>query len=182
MEEFLRAVGAPVGIDPELAGTGRRVAEAFATEFLAGYDEDPAQILAESTRATSSGLVIVRDISITTMCPHHLMPAKGIAHLGYLPASSIVGFGALVRLLSCFSRRLSLQETLGENIVEALSTHLGARGAGCVLRLDSTCLSARGERAHGATTLTHAFRGTFASDSAARAEFLGALGEAATSP
>lgn len=180
--DFLRAVGAPVATDPELAGTGRRVAEAFANEFLAGYDEDPSQILAERTAATSSGLVVVRDISITTMCPHHLMPAAGIAHIGYLPGKSVVGFGALVRLLSCFSRRLSLQETLGENVVEALASHLGARGAGCVLRLDSTCLSARGERAHGATTLTHAFRGTLASDASARAEFLGALGEGATAP
>lgn len=175
LEAFLRAVGAPMDSDPELRGTPERVAQAYMEEFLAGYREDPKSILAEHTDATAKGLVVVRDMQIATMCPHHLMPSVGVAHVGYVPGGRVVGFGALARLLRCFAARLSLQETLGEHVAEALVSHLGAAGAACVLELESTCLTARGERAHGARTVSHAFVGSFARDAQARAEFLSTL-------
>ena len=173
--ELLEALGAPVGTDPELEGTGRRVAEAFAQELLAGYGMDPAEILAESTAATTPGLVLLRDLPVTTVCPHHLMPASGVAHVAYLPGSRVAGFGSIGRLVDCFSRRLALQEALGQNVVDALATHLGARGAGCVLDLSPTCLTARGGRRHGARAVTYAWSGEMARDAAARSEMLGGL-------
>jgi GTP cyclohydrolase I len=83
LEAFLRAVGAPVETDPELRGTGARVADAWVEELLAGYAADPARILAEGTESTSKGLVLLADVPATTMCPHHLLPASGRVHVGY---------------------------------------------------------------------------------------------------
>lgn len=159
IEDFLAAVGAPVDGDPELRDTGRRVAEAYACDLLSGYEQDPARILAERTSSEAPGIVLVTSIATTTTCPHHLMPATGVAHVGYLPGASVVGLGALARLVDCYARRLVLQEDLGRSVAAALVEHLGARAAGVVLDLSPTCLTSRGDRRHGARAITIAYDG-----------------------
>ena len=62
------------------------------------------------------------------------------------------------------------------HVADALVAHLGARGAGCILDLSPTCLTARGDRRHGARAQTHAWAGNMAEDAAARAELLAAAG------
>ncbi|MBX3249735.1 MAG: GTP cyclohydrolase I [Myxococcales bacterium] len=159
IEDFLTALGHPPGSDPELSETGRRVAEAFAAELLTGYADDPAAILADATASVAPGLVLVTDVSTTVVCPHHLLPATGVAHVGYLPGERVVGLGALARLVHCFARRLILQEDLGQRVADALVTHLGAKAAACALDLSPTCMIARGERAHGARAVSVAYAG-----------------------
>lgn len=172
LEAFLRAVGAPVDHDPELRGTGARVTDAYVDELLAGYALDPATILAEGTACTARGLVVLMDVPATTMCPHHLLPATGRVHVGYWPGSRVVGFGALARLVECYTRRLALQEDIGRAIAQALVEHLGAEGAGVVVDLAPSCLLARGERPHGAHVVSTAFAGRCAHDALARQELL----------
>ncbi|MBN8612665.1 MAG: GTP cyclohydrolase I [Deltaproteobacteria bacterium] len=178
LEAFLRAVGAPIDRDPEMRGTGARVADAWVDELLAGYRADPAVILAEGTESSSKGLVILADIPATTMCPHHLLPASGVVHVGYWPGPRVVGFGAIARLVECFTRRLALQEDIARSIAEALVEHLGADGAGVVVDLAPSCLLARGERPHGAHAITTGFAGRCATEASARQELLLALGRA----
>jgi len=172
IEEFLEALGLDPKREPELRETGRRVADAYANELLDGYAQDPAAILAEHTASTSRGLVMVAHLPLATMCPHHLLPALGVAHVGYLPGEHVVGLGALGQLVDCFSRRLTLQEDLCQNVADALVTHLGARGAGCAADLVQACVNARGERRHGARSFTVATAGTLAVDDGARREWL----------
>lgn len=172
IEDFLRAIGAPLGTDPELADTGRRVAEAFALDLLSGYGDDPAAILADSTSSGSRGLVVVANLAASTVCPHHLLPAMGRVHVGYLPGERVVGLGAIGRLVDCFSRRLSLQEDIGQQIADALVTHLGARAAGVGIDFVQGCVAARGERRHDARAYTLAFAGLYTDDAALRAELV----------
>lgn len=172
IEQFLAALGHPTDSDPELAGTGRRVAEAFANELLSGYAMDPASILADTTATRSEGLVVLCNVHTTAICPHHLLPAPGVVHVGYLPGQRVVGLGALARLVDCHARRLVLQEDLGDAIVGSLVTHLGAKAAGAIVRLRPTCVSARGSRQHAAESLTTAFAG--AADAEFRRELLAA--------
>jgi GTP cyclohydrolase I len=159
VEDFLDAVGVRVDEDPELRDTGRRVSEAYALDLLSGYEQDPRTILADATGSEAPGLVVVTSIATTTTCPHHLMPATGVAHVGYLPGSRVVGLGALARLVDCYARRLVLQEDLGRAIARALVEHLGARAAGVILDLSPTCLTARGDRRHGARAITASYEG-----------------------
>jgi GTP cyclohydrolase I len=175
VEELLDAIGAPVGDDPELHGTGKRVAAAWANELLAGYAMDPAEILADGTASSAAGMVVVTDIATTTMCPHHLLPATGVVHVGYLPGPRVVGLGAIGTLVDCFARRLILQEDLGQRVADALIAHLEARGAGAVVDLSPSCVTARGDRRHGARAVTSAFAGVLASDAGARQEMLHAI-------
>jgi GTP cyclohydrolase IA len=172
IDEFLEAIGASVARDPELAGTGRRVAEAFALDLLSGYADDPAAILKETTASASRGLVVVTDLAAATICPHHLLPAMGTVHVGYLPGDRVVGLGAIGRLVDCFSRRLALQEDIGQQIADALVTHLGARAAGVGIDFVQACVVARGERRHGSHAYTLAFAGAYVDDVALRAELV----------
>ncbi|MCC7537756.1 MAG: GTP cyclohydrolase I FolE [Deltaproteobacteria bacterium] len=178
--DLLAAVGLDRDADPELADTPSRAAHAFAHELLGGYDVEPAAALADCTSADTSDLVVVRDIQLVTMCPHHLLPARGLAHVGYVPHGKVVGLGALARLVDAHARRLVLQEELGRRIAEALVVHLGARGAGVVLDTRPMCLVARGEKQHAARAVTVSLAGSFALPDGDRALFALAMGGAAT--
>lgn len=163
------AIGAAVthllvasGLDPahkDLGGTPDRVTKLWREHFLAGYDMDPAAILGDPVQGEGpTELVVVRDLPFAGMCPHHLLPYVGKATVAYLPAGNLVGFSRLGELVECFCRRLTLQERACNDIVDALMTHLGARGAGCVMVGEHTCLKIPGRR-HDASVVTSSFRG-----------------------
>jgi GTP cyclohydrolase I len=171
IEAFLRAIGRDPAREPELVGTGERVAAAFVDELLDGYAVDPAALLARHKIEPASGdLVVMRDALVTTTCPHHLMPAKGMATVAFAPRGAIVGLGALVQLLDACAHRLTLQEQIGERVVAALEDALAPAWAGCRLVLEHTCVVARGERRHGARVETVALSGALAGDGRSAAE------------
>lgn len=176
IEGFLRALGHASDTDPELANTARLVATAFHTELLSGYRMRPEQILSETLAADGGDMIVVRDLDVTCVCPHHLLPASGVVHIGYVPSGKIVGFGALARLAECFGRRLTLQETFCEQVAQALVTHLGARGAGCVADLVPTCLTARGQRPAHARVTSVATAGLLKDDPTFRRELFALAG------
>jgi GTP cyclohydrolase I len=178
IEDFLRALGRDPGSESDLAETGRLVADAYADDLLSGYAMDPAEILADSVSEVGGDVVALRDVETTIMCPHHLMPAGGVVHLAYAPAGRVVGLGALGRLVDCFAHRLILQETFVQAIADALCEHLGARGAGCVAELSPACLTARGERRHGALVSTVATAGQMRPGEPLHATFLHCVGGA----
>ena len=126
------------------------MAAAYADELIAGYAVDIDALLAQAVFAGRSDLVIVRDVPLATTCPHHLMPSTGEAVVAFAPRDRLLGVGAVVRVVDAFARRLALQEQLGEQVVTALVKHLGPRWAACRIVLTHTCMTARGERTHGA--------------------------------
>jgi GTP cyclohydrolase I len=160
IEDFLRAIGRDPGREPELVGTGERVASAYVDELCDGYAVDPVELLRRHRIMTKSGdLVVMRDVAVTTTCPHHLMPAKGVAAVAFAPRGAIVGLGALVQLVDACAHRLALQEQIGERVVAALEDALAPMWVGCRLVLEHACVVARGERRHGARAETVALRG-----------------------
>jgi GTP cyclohydrolase I len=173
---LMRAAGAPVETDPELAGTPARAARALLEELLDGYRVDPRAVLADALATSEAGLVVLRNVRFASMCPHHFLPSAGFAHVGYLPGARVVGLGTLVALVEAFAHRLILQETLGQRIADALVAHLGARGAGVVIEARHACLSSRGERQADALVVTTASAGVFRTDAGEREAFLRAVG------
>ncbi len=171
-------VPAPARDDPDLAGTPQRVAEAWAEDLLDGYGRDPAAILAETMPARGPDLVAVTGLDFHSMCPHHLLPSRGVAHVGYLPGARVVGFGQIARLLDCFAHRLVLEEHLARSVAEALVAHLGARGAACVLDAEQMCLTARGERRRRARAHAQCFLGALENDARLQRRFLAVCGRA----
>jgi GTP cyclohydrolase I len=140
-------------------------------EMTAGYDEDPAEILAKTFDEASDELIVLREIEFHSTCEHHLLPFYGTASVGYLPGA-VVGISKLARLVHCFARRLQIQERLTRQIAEAIETHLGARGAGVVVRARHLCMGCRGVRLPASEMVTTAMLGVLRQDAAARGEFL----------
>ncbi len=160
VDALLRAAGRDPAADPDLGETGRRVAQLWRAEFLAGYQMDPAAILGDPvTGEADPDVVVVRGLRFHAMCPHHLLPYRGVAHVAYMPNGKLAGFGRLAELVDCFSKRLTLQERATSQIAEALWQHLGARGAGCVMEAEQLCLALPAEKHDQSAVITSAFAG-----------------------
>jgi len=160
VDALLRACGLDPTRNPDLGHTAERVARLWSTEFLAGYAMDPASILGDPVLGEADpDVVVVGGLRFHAMCPHHLLPYRGVAHVAYLPDGKLVGFGRLAELVDCFTRRLTLQERATNQIAEALCVNLGARGAGCVIEAEQLCLALPGERHDASGVVTSAFVG-----------------------
>ncbi len=153
-----------------------RCAQAWAGELLDGYSTDPAEALKATFDQSQGSLVSLSSIPFVSTCSHHLLPFFGQAHVAYQPSDRLVGLGSLETLVRCLSRRLQLQEKLGEEIAQALAAELSAEGAACILEAEHLCVFARGGRQRGPVTRTTAFAGTLADDPVFRQQCLMLLG------
>jgi GTP cyclohydrolase I len=124
------------------------VVEAFEREWLCGYAVDIPSLLTKGQGKPTErpAVVVVSQISLATLCPHHLSPAEGTATVAYLPGKQLLGLGTVARLVDAYARRLTLQEDIGHNVVTALVDHAEARAAYCRLELRHACLRLRGPR------------------------------------
>lgn len=175
--ELLEAIGE----DPTRAGlvdTPRRVAAAW-QEYFAGLGSDPLDHLAGSVdlgaESASGDVIIMRGIEFRSMCEHHLVPMLGTAHVAYVPREKVVGLGALPRVVDTLAARPQLQERLTEQIADTLEQGLEALGVLVVIEATHGCVTARGVRQTGSTTVTVASRGTLA-EAAQRAEVMALIG------
>jgi GTP cyclohydrolase IA len=170
---FLDALGLPPEVRgaADLEDTPRRVAEAWLEDLVDGYGRDPAAILADGLASAGRDLVAVTGIDYHSVCPHHLLPSRGVAHVGYVPGGKVVGFGQIVKLVDALAHRLVLEEDLARDIADALVRHLGARGAACVLEAEQLCMTVRGEKRSRARAHAEAWAGLLAKDGPARRRF-----------
>jgi GTP cyclohydrolase I len=177
---FLEAAGVDLQ-DPNVRDTPERVARSWAEEFLDGYDKEPREVLGdfyEERKPAADEMVVVTSIDFQSMCPHHLLPYRGVAHVAYLPSGKIVGFSRLARLVDAFAHRLILQETLAREVAEAIRTELTSAGAAVVLEAEQTCMTVRGERRSSARAVTESFVGAFADRADLRERFVRRIGMA----
>jgi GTP cyclohydrolase I len=162
-----------MGEDPDREGlieTPRRVAEMYA-ELTAGMREDPAAQIVPLSGNKHDEMVIVKDISIASICEHHLAPFVGKCHVAYIPKNGrIVGLSKLARLAETFARRLQLQERLTSEIANTLFEQLQPLGVMVVMEAEHTCMTLRGVKKSGAMTVTSAVLGGFRKDPRTRAE------------
>jgi len=169
--DLLLALGVSTD-DESLRGTPGRMARAYAELFSAR----PFQLTTFPNDEGYDELVLARGIPFRTVCEHHLLPFAGVAHVGYLPDDRILGLSKLARVVEHFAARPQTQERLTRQIADHLEVNLRPRGVGVVLDAEHTCMTLRGVRAIGATTLTSALLGTLRADSRSRAEFLSLVG------
>src|ERR1700694_2273073 len=162
-----------IGEDPDREGlreTPRRVAEMYA-ELTAGMREDPSEHIVPLSGNKHDEMVIVKDISIASLCEHHLAPFVGKCHIAYIPKNGrIIGVSKLARLSETFARRLQLQERLTSEIANTLFDRLQPLGVMVVIEAEHTCMTLRGVKKPGAVTVTSAVLGGFRKDPRTRAE------------
>lgn len=171
VRDLLEALGVDL-TDPHIVDTPRRVADAYA-ELLC---PPPFETTTFPNDEGYDELVVVRDIAFHSLCQHHLLPFAGVAHVGYLPGDRIVGLSKLARVVEHAARRLQVQERLTCDVADWIERHVQPRGIGVVLVGEHSCMSLRGVRKSGSTTVTSALRGVVRDDPATRLEFLAASG------
>jgi GTP cyclohydrolase IA len=165
------------GDDPQRDGlqeTPFRVIKAF-LEYTEGYREDPKEHLKKTFDVDHNELVLVRDIEFHSMCEHHFAPFYGVAHIGYIPSKKITGLSKLARVADGYAKRFQVQERLTNQIADAIVEVLEPLGVMVVIEAKHMCMCGRGVKKSGASTTTSAVRGVFATEPAARAEFLSLL-------
>jgi GTP cyclohydrolase I len=170
---------------PGILDTPRRVAEMY-VEICGGLHEDPASELkviaadtGEEVTEKHDGIVMVRDITLNSICEHHLIPFTGHVHIAYLPRDGrIIGLSKLARIADIYSRRPQVQERLNAQIADALY-HSALQPAGVLVVIEAVhlCMVMRGIKKPGATTITSALRGTFRTDEKIRNEAMSFLAQ-----
>ena len=170
IEEILSAIGEDPSRDG-LLRTPERVAAMY-EELFSGVGEDPVEQLDVIFEEGHDEMVMVRDIPLYSYCEHHLIPFVGKAHVAYIPNKSgqITGLSKLARLVDTLSKRPQVQERLTTQIADAIESALEPRGVLVVIEAEHLCMSMRGVRKPGSTTVTSAVRGQFRTSEATRAE------------
>ncbi|MCB1927414.1 MAG: GTP cyclohydrolase I FolE [Rhodocyclaceae bacterium] len=177
-EAFEAAVGALLsacGVPHDSVHTGRtarRVRELWQKRLLGGYDLDPAEALGDGFADPRRDMVVIRGIAVHGVCPHHLVPFRGVAHVAYLPGGRLHGFGRIARMVDAIGHRFTYQEWMTRDVADALVHHGEARGAACMIEAEQLCLLLGEDRRGDERVVTQAWAGEFESSEQARNEFL----------
>lgn len=169
--DLLEALGVDLSGEAR-ARTPRRMVQAYA-ELL---QPRPFHLTTFPNDEGYDELVLARKIPFRSVCEHHILPFVGFAHVGYLPGDRIVGLSKLARLVEYLSARPQVQERLTQQIAAWLVENLEPRGVGVVLEAEHACMSLRGVRASGTSTVTSALRGRLRDDARSRSEFFALTG------
>jgi len=174
IENAVRDILEAIGEDPNRDGlldTPARVARMYA-EISGGLKENPDEHLLKVFDVDHDEMIMVRDIPIYSMCEHHLLPFYGTAHVAYLPkpGGKITGLSKIARLVDGYARRPQVQERLTRQVADAVQKILDPAGVLVVVEAEHMCMSMRGVRKPGSSTVTSAVHGMFRDNPASRAE------------
>jgi len=179
--EAVRTLIAWAGDDPTRAGlidTPKRVVDAYG-DWFQGYDADPAKELSRTFEDVQGydDMVLLRDIEVESHCEHHMAPFLGKAYVAYIPGEKVVGISKLARVVEIFAKRLQNQETLTQDIAEAIESQLAPLGVAVLVDAEHQCMTTRGVHHRHVSTITTRFTGAFKSDPALMDRFLKLAGK-----
>ncbi len=174
--EAVRTLIAWAGDDPRREGvldTPERVVDAFG-EWFSGYHADPAKELDRTFEDVQGydNIVFLRDIEVESHCEHHMAPFIGKACVAYLPSTRVVGLSKLARVVDIFARRLQTQETLTQQITDAIADNLRPAGVAVMIDAEHQCMTTRGVHHRHVSTITTQFTGVFKTDMEMQRRFL----------
>ena len=167
-EDAIKTIIEWVGENPEREGlksTPKRVVKAF-KEYFQGYKQNPEECLSKTFTEVDEydDMVIEKNISVRSHCEHHIAPIVGVAHVAYVPSKKVVGLSKLARVVEVFSKRLQTQERLTMQIAKTIMDVLQPRGVAVTVDASHQCMTNRGVKKEGATTITNYFLGAFKDD------------------
>ena len=168
VKEAVRLLLEGIGENPDREGlveTPDRIARMY-TEIFAGMEQDAGEHLQKTFSVENSDLVLVKDITFQSMCEHHMMPFFGKAHVAYIPKGKVTGLSKIARTVEVYARRLQIQERMTGQIADAMMEHLAPKGVMVVLEAEHFCMTMRGIKKPGSTTMTIAVRGVFQENTA----------------
>jgi GTP cyclohydrolase IA len=169
----IRSVLILLGEDPGREGlikTPMRFAKAM-LDLTSGYRADFGRITNEAVFSqTDSGIVLVRDIELFSLCEHHLLPFYGKVHVAYLPNDKVIGLSKIPRIVDGFAQRLQIQERLSQQIAQELMEWVAPQGVAVIIEAFHMCVMMRGVEKQASRTVTTSFVGAFKEDAELRRE------------
>ena len=174
--EAVRTLIAWTGDNPDREGlldTPRRVVDAYG-EWFEGYAADADQELSRVFDDVEGydDMVMLRDIEVESHCEHHMAPFLGKAFVAYMPTNRVVGISKLAKVVEIFARRLQTQETMTQQICDAITDSLRPAGVAVLIDANHQCMSTRGVHHRHVSTITTQFTGVFKTDPTLRQRFL----------
>jgi GTP cyclohydrolase I len=162
--DFLTALGVDWKSDPNSMETPRRVAKAYVMDLWKGRYELPTDITAFPSDGYE-GIILEKNIPLTSMCSHHHESILGRVHVAYIPGKNgkVIGLSKINRIVEHFSRRGSIQEQLTVAIHNAIN-QVCEENIGIMVMIQAThqCVSCRGVKHQGASMYTSEVSGVFA--------------------
>ncbi|KAM0721319.1 hypothetical protein Q7P37_003023 [Cladosporium fusiforme] len=175
MHSAVRTLIECVGDDPDREGlldTPKRYVEALLF-FTKGYHDNMNKVVNNAIfHEATSGMVIVKDIDICSLCEHHLVPFVGKMQIGYMPSDAVIGLSKLPRIAEMFSRRLQIQERLTREVAHAIVEAIKPHGVIVTVESSHLCMVMRGVQQTSATSVTSCALGCFETEAERSAEFL----------
>lgn len=167
-----------IGEDPKRDGlieTPKRVSKYYSEIFegMLYSNEDIAMMFNKTFEHKDvSGLVVEKDITVFSMCEHHLalMYDMKVA-IGYIPNGKVIGLSKLNRIAQMVAKRPQLQEKIGEDICDVLERVLGTKDIAVYISGKHGCVASRGIKDPNSVTVTATLRGTFRKNAMLRSEF-----------
>ena len=154
-----------------LKDTPKRAAKAW-YQLTTGYQASFRDVFRDFDSGGHRGMIVMKDIEFFSLCEHHLLPFFGVAHVGYIPESRIVGLSKLARVVDIYARRLQVQERMTDQIADTLEEYLKPKGTAVVISAKHMCMAMRGVQKFDAETTTSALRGVIFDEDSARQEFM----------
>lgn len=158
-----------------LVDTPKRIVKSY-DHLFSGYKKDVKSIITVFDNPKCDEIVLLKNIELYSMCEHHMLPFFGQAHIAYIPDKKVIGISKLARLLEIYSRRLQIQERIGEQITSDLMKYLEPKGAACIIDAVHMCMRMRGVEKQNSSMVTSSLKGVFLQDSdhgrAARKELM----------
>lgn len=175
IEKAVREILQAIGENPkrkDILNTPVRVAEMYA-EIFSGIKEDPRKELEVILDQKHEEIILLKGVSVQSICEHHLLPFIGKAHIAYIPKGGrVTGLSKLARVVDILAKRPQVQERLTTQIAEIIMSKLKPQGCMVVIEAEHLCMSMRGVKKPGALTVTSAVRGIFKENEKTRSETL----------
>ncbi|MCX6808404.1 MAG: GTP cyclohydrolase I FolE [Candidatus Berkelbacteria bacterium] len=177
IEKNIAEIITHIGDDPKREGleeTPKRVLQSFG-EIYRGYREDPSKLVKVFECESYTGMVLLKNIELYSMCEHHMLPFVGHCNIAYIPDKKVIGISKLARVMEIFARRLQIQERLTDEIADCLLDLLKPKGVAVQIEAEHFCMRMRGVNKQNSVMVTTSLRGLFIKDPATRNEFLSAI-------
>ena len=148
--------------DDSLKDTPARVAKMYVKEIFSGLNpaNKPKPTLFKNPYKYKQ-MLVERNIAVFSNCEHHFVPIVGKAHGAYISNGEVIGLSKLNRIVQYCSQRPQVQERLTMQIANMLKEALGTEDVAVVIDAHHHCVSSRGIRDAGSTTLTAEYSGQF---------------------
>jgi GTP cyclohydrolase I len=143
--------------------------------IFGGYLQDPEDMFTtfeEDDVIPHNQIILLKEIEFYSTCEHHFLPFVGKAHVAYVPNKKVVGISKLARIVEVYSRRLQIQERIGNQVTRSLMEHLDAKGAACIIESKHFCMTCRGVEKQNSVMVTSSLRGVFLDKIESRQELL----------